>query len=1328
MSIENSRPDEREQQLDAIIAAYYRAVEAGECIDQKDFIAKYPEVQTELSEFFADLGMFNAASPQDQLDPALEPTLTSGAAGREESCSGAVVRYFGEYEILEELGAGGMGVVYKARQSKLTRIVAIKMIRSGELANSKDLQRFEAEARAAAKLSHPGIVSVHEVGIHNGQHFYTMDYVDGGSVAQLLRNEPVPPIRAAKLVRRLAEAMHYAHEQNIVHRDLKPANILLTAKGAPRITDFGLAKHVRTEAESNSPTMTETGQILGTAGYMSPEQAAGKSRMVGPSADIYSLGAVLYALLTRRAPFVGETPSDTILRVLQQEPLSPRKIDAGVPRDLETICLKCLEKEPHKRYGTAHMLARDLQLFLDGKPVKAHPVSSLEHGWRWCRRNSVLTALLGLILLVTLCSPILVWYQVMTIVDGVQDARGAALPELISDLQKYPTTLVTQVLNRRFENEFEAHRKLNLAFALVAYGTAKSEYLVSQVGAVQEDDTRILFEGLKIDRNASLKFLHSAIVNSTHDKNWKRKSQLAILTLHLGDPGPAVDMCQITNRPDPVQRTLFIDEFPRWHINTESLSEITRRFPDDGFCSATILAMASVPKERLTSDERHVWRKLAEEWYVLRKDAVTHSSLELLLRRWNLALPKTAEGVERNNDADWYVNTAGQTFLRVPAGSIPHMVSNQKLPRIYIFSEPFWMSDREVSVGQFQQFINDPNCPASKKPADWPGAEKALSPTPDHPVQNTNWWDAVLYCNWLSHREGLTPAYQTTGETLQLGGRPFQLWQLRPDAEGYRLPVDIEWEYACRAGTTTLYSSGNDEELLRAYSPYHARRPAVCGSHRPNAWGFFDMHGNIAEIAGSSHVNLMSRGGAFNYSAENQRVDYRVGYGTSYRSNLCGFRLVRGRPANTPLESLQSFALTHLVRPSPNLKQLTSRPLIESEQCHNGVQHSAVSPLALYGGHDRLSRIIDLRDQKEVRVFPGHSKAIWSVALSPDCRHAVTGSEDRTLRLWDVATGKELDRFSSDGIFSCVRFSKDGKTILATNWDQKVRRYKVANNELGTPTKFTFAFASLDVALLPDEKHFVFGTVAGSVFLCDMDTGVIKKTFEGHSGWVHSVAILGGGRQILSASHDSTVRLWNVETSKTERVYLGHSDKINEIRILPSEKYFLSCGEDKTLRLWDIASGRELARGTGKGELRALSIAPDGKSCLTAGMPGALWEWTLPATAELEALSISPHIREMRSADSHQQDYDIKRKLSLRITDVFISIDSPTNQPLFAIEWGPADGTDFIIRHRMLDEDLVREEASALQLGFVRAKVKTVTINGINRHIGLWTKAAAPSP
>ena len=305
---------------------------------------------------------------------------------------GARVRYFGDYEILEEIARGGMGVVYRARQHELKRTVALKVILAGQLASETDVARFEREAQAAARLKHPNIVAVHEVGEQDGLHYFSMDFVDGRSLSDLCREESLPARRAAELIRTVAHAIQYAHDRGTLHRDIKPANILIEESSGPVITDFGLAKLIEID-DNAEPDLTLSGQILGTPSYMSPEQASGKHNVVGPGTDIYSLGAVLYACLTGRAPFVAESTVDTIRQVVDNDPASPRSLNPAIPRDLDTICLKCLAKEPHRRYGTANLLAEDLQRFLDGRPVVARPIGNTARAWRWCRRNPVVSVL-----------------------------------------------------------------------------------------------------------------------------------------------------------------------------------------------------------------------------------------------------------------------------------------------------------------------------------------------------------------------------------------------------------------------------------------------------------------------------------------------------------------------------------------------------------------------------------------------------------------------------------------------------------------------------------------------------------------------------------------------------------------------------------------------------------------------------------------------------------------------------------------------------------------------------------------------------------------------
>jgi tetratricopeptide (TPR) repeat protein len=282
-----------------------------------------------------------------------------------------------------------MGVVYKARQQSLKRLVALKMLSAGANAQPMHFLRFTTEAEAVASLQHPNIVQIHEVGEHGGLPYFSLEYVAGGSLEKKILGNPLPAREAAQMVQTLARAMAYAHQRGVIHRDLKPANVLLTEDGLPKITDFGLAK--RLDADDSS--QTRAGTILGTPSYMAPEQAVGKSQNVGPLADVYALGAVLYELLTGRAPFRGATLLDTLEQVRKQEPVPVRQLQPKVPRDLETICLKCLQKEPHKRYASAEALADDLGRFLAGEPIRARPVGLPERVWRWCQRNPRTTAL-----------------------------------------------------------------------------------------------------------------------------------------------------------------------------------------------------------------------------------------------------------------------------------------------------------------------------------------------------------------------------------------------------------------------------------------------------------------------------------------------------------------------------------------------------------------------------------------------------------------------------------------------------------------------------------------------------------------------------------------------------------------------------------------------------------------------------------------------------------------------------------------------------------------------------------------------------------------------
>ena len=406
--------------VDLVHADLELRMKAGEAVPAEVYLERYPELRDAGGEFVAQFGEYreHLQAGLDKLDPDdkvehlscipatppplnghadLSPTVVPAAVPTDTACP----RMAG-YEILCELGRGGMGVVYKARQVGLNRVVALKMILAGEHAGPAEFARFKTEGEAIARLRHPNIVQVYEVGEYEGKPFFSLEFCEGGGLDKKLAGTPMPPRDAASLVQTLAEAMQGAHEAHIIHRDLKPGNVLLAACGlagpstnlTPKITDFGLAKKLDQQGQ------TQTGVIMGTPSYMAPEQAMGQ-KQVGPATDIYALGAILYECLTGRPPFKAATAFETLQQVVVDEAVSPAQLNAKVPRDLDTVCLKCLRKEPDKRYTSAMELADDLGRWQRGEPVLARPVGLSKRAAKWARRRPAVAGLLSGILLLT---------------------------------------------------------------------------------------------------------------------------------------------------------------------------------------------------------------------------------------------------------------------------------------------------------------------------------------------------------------------------------------------------------------------------------------------------------------------------------------------------------------------------------------------------------------------------------------------------------------------------------------------------------------------------------------------------------------------------------------------------------------------------------------------------------------------------------------------------------------------------------------------------------------------------------------------------------------
>lgn len=397
--------------LGRIVKEYLEAVERGENPSAEDWIVRHGEFAKPLRDFFASRQQLGDLLQQAKNSVGSEQTMDSapGEAATKSSANPARLRYFGDYELESEIARGGMGVVFRARQVSLNRPVAVKMILSGELASSDDVARFRTEAEAAANLDHPAIVPIYEIGEREGQHYFSMKFIDGESLSQLLQKASGKSLTRDELQERVglviavARGIHYAHQRGIIHRDLKPANILIDSAGQPHITDFGLAR--RTTEGSD---LTRTGAIVGTPSYMAPEQALGSGKNATTAVDIYGLGAILYASLTGRPPFEGQNPLETILQVQKEPPVPPSRLNSSVDHELEVICLKCLEKDPEARYRSAGELADDLARWVRGEPIQAMPPNAARLFWRWFSTNFKAAAcvlVIGVITGLLICMP-----------------------------------------------------------------------------------------------------------------------------------------------------------------------------------------------------------------------------------------------------------------------------------------------------------------------------------------------------------------------------------------------------------------------------------------------------------------------------------------------------------------------------------------------------------------------------------------------------------------------------------------------------------------------------------------------------------------------------------------------------------------------------------------------------------------------------------------------------------------------------------------------------------------------------------------------------------
>jgi serine/threonine protein kinase/thiol-disulfide isomerase/thioredoxin len=526
----------------ALLDEYRAAAEAGEAPDPRAFLAQHMDLAPQLAPVL--LGDDKAASWLETMAPPAQPQAGSSVPDANlatldpaDGAPGMTVpfrREFGDYELLEEIARGGMGVVFKARQKSLQRVVALKMILAGQLATPQQVRRFHMEAEEAGHLDHPNIVPIYQVGEIEGQHYFTMKLIEGGSLATHLARLQQDQQAAVRLVVAVARAVHHAHQRGILHRDLKPGNILLDAGGQPHVTDFGLAKHLASDGQE-----TQSGAVVGTPAYMAPEQAAGRKDL-STAADVYGLGAVLYELLTGRPPFRAATPFDTIVQVMERDPIRPSAICPRVPRDLETICLSCLAKDPGRRYASSAALADDLERFLKNEPVHARPVGKMERLAKWARRRPAAAALVAVLVLAGLSLTIGGWWASGQLQSANQNLQSALTT---ADEQRREAERQRELAD---ENAAEANRQRELAQQHAAEANRQGTLVKANYRERLDslDDFLIRVDGRLANMSGTdslrLEFLHNALNMSKtllkeDETNPSARRQAARLHRCMGD-------------------------------------------------------------------------------------------------------------------------------------------------------------------------------------------------------------------------------------------------------------------------------------------------------------------------------------------------------------------------------------------------------------------------------------------------------------------------------------------------------------------------------------------------------------------------------------------------------------------------------------------------------------------------------------------------------------------------------------------------------------------------------------------------------------------------
>lgn len=1076
--------------------------------------------------------------------------------------------HLGEYQLLSEIARGGMGIVFKARHRKLNRIVALKVTRSDKQSPEEESFRFLAEAEAAAKLDHPNIVPIYEVGEDGGRLFFSMAYVEGKSLAQLVRASPLTPRRAVELIKQVADAVSYAHSNGVIHRDLKPGNILVDGKGLPRITDFGVAK--RTDVESG---LTRDGQIMGTPSYMSPEQAGGKNDQVGPLADVYSLGATLYFLLVGRPPFQAGSVIDTLRQVEDLEPVPPRVLSRSVDRDLDTICLKCLEKRPEQRYASAAELSADLERFLQGQAIHARPVGTFGKLTRWGRRNPAIATLVGLVafgLVATTIASLLTLNHILGINEDLVDAKNLANQNALNE----------KMQRRRADDQARETRR-------------QLERLYSEKGLDLADNR---------DLSGALLWWTQPF-SDQHGTVERPESTLKRLSLYW------------RYSPSSALEQIFMVQSPCWFATFNPKGDRFAAGGEDGQIRIWDVSTGEtvLPPLDHVANIRHLAFSPDGTFLV-------SSSWGQGVRVWDTATGKLIKDLlGKKHIENTAISPDGKRVISAGAGK-----------DVSIFSTETWQPiSKELPHKRELSFVAFSRDGTKIVTASWDGTARVwdgftgdpVTPPLSHETHGVTWaefspdgklvvtacwdkkariWDVAsgkLISTMASHKSQLRQA------SFHPGGRLL----VTASEDG----TAMVWEVA--TGRSVTPPLQHQSVVWRAvFSPSGGQVATASRDGTARLWDTATGQ-SIAIFRNQRAVRHVQ------FSRDGKDLIVASEDGTVKLWQLD--REISQGPRIGHLADLQDASF------SPDGKWIltasrdgkarvwdsdTGKPVSNWMGHQSWIRNASFSPdgrMVLTASTDGTARVWESETGKPIGQPMVHSREVRYASFSLDSRKVVTAGMDESAKIWNAQTGQLIFKLDHASQVWYAVFSNNGEKVATGTTTGEVAIWDCASGKcLAQVTRHKLIVSCL--AFSPDDRFLLSASEDGNARVSEIATGKTLPQEFRHGAAILHASFRQDGRWVLTSSQDGSAQIWETATGRPVSPAMAHRGTVFRAVFSPDGKWVSTASADGTMRVWEAASGQAvsppLVHGSG---VVCVNFNPAGNRVVTASFDGRARSW-----------------------------------------------------------------------------------------------------------------------